>query len=470
MKEKRIRQEKIFTETPVWKAIAAFGGPSVAVILVMILYNMADMFFVGMTGDTAQVAAVSLASPVFSIAMALGAMIGGGASILVSAGLGKKDYSAVRTYSAVTAWWALFIGLILGFVVFLIREPLVYAIGANDEIYPYAVSYAGILCTGMPAMIFTTSVGNIVRAEGAIKESFIGSILPTGINLVLDPLFIIHFGMGVPGAAIATVAANYVGLVYYLIYFSLGKTACTLSFKAFLEAPLSISRIILLGFPTAISTLLGGFSSAIANRFLVAYGTKAVAAMAAAGKAGYIVGMINIGLVQGLQPLISYNHGAGNIKRLKEVLRDLSILTILIGTVSLVFCEIRGDLIVKLFLKEVSALSLGTQMVHILILTAPIVGLYNISVTYLQATEKAGRAVVLSAVRQGLALVPCLFIMNYFFGIYGNVWAYIVADCISTALAGILALHTLHADTGIQTGTGTSEVTPGSAQKTIGTN
>ena len=226
MTENMTRQKKLFTEMPVWKAIAAFGGPSVAVILVMILYNMADMFFVGMTGDTAQVAAVSLASPVFSIAMALGAMIGGGASILISARLGQKDYSAVRTYSAVAAWWSLFLGLVLGIGVFLFRTPLIYAIGANDEIYPYSVAYAGILCTGMPAMIFTTSVGNIVRAEGAIKESFLGSILPTLINLALDPVFILGLHMGAAGAAIATVIANYVGLLYFVFYFLKGNTSC----------------------------------------------------------------------------------------------------------------------------------------------------------------------------------------------------------------------------------------------------
>ncbi len=335
MTENMTRQKKLFTEMPVWKAIAAFGGPSVAVILVMILYNMADMFFVGMTGDTAQVAAVSLASPVFSIAMALGAMIGGGASILISARLGQKDYSAVRKYSAVASWWSLFLGLVLGIGVFLFRTPLIYAIGANEEIYPYAVAYAGILCTGMPAMIFTTSVGNIVRAEGAIKESFLGSILPTLINLALDPVFILGLHMGAAGAAIATVIANYVGLLHFVFYFLKGNTSCTLSFRAFLEAPLSIGRIVILGFPTAISTLLGGFASAIANRFLVAYGTNAVAAMAAASKAGYIIGMIDIGLVQGLQPMISYNHGAGNRKRLNEVIRDLSILTILFWELSL---------------------------------------------------------------------------------------------------------------------------------------
>lgn len=446
MEKNQSRQKKIFTEMPVWKAIAAFGGPSVAVILVMILYNMADMFFVGLSGDTAQVAAISLASPVFSIAMALGAMIGGGASILISTSLGKKDYSAVRRYSSVAAWWSLFIGLVLGIGVYAVRSSLIYAIGANDEIYPYAVAYAAVLCSGMPAMIFTTTVGNLVRAEGAIMESFIGSILPTVANLILDPIFILKFGMGAQGAAIATVIANYIGLVYYLVYFLRGKTACTLSFKAFLEAPLSIGRIVLLGFPTAISTLLGGFASAIANRFLVAYGTNAVAAMAAAGKAGYIIGMIDIGLVQGLQPMISYNHGAKNSKRVKNVLKGLAILTMALGAIALVFCEIRGDLIVKLFLKKADALALGTDMVHILILSAPVIGLYNISVTYLQATEKAGRAVFLSAVRQGIALIPCLYIMNHFFGIYGNVWAHIVADVLSTTLAAVLALRTLHAD------------------------
>lgn len=133
-------------------------------------------------------------------------------------------------------------------------------------------------------------------------------------------------------------------------------------------------------------------------------------------------------------------------KNAREVLKDLAILTIALGAIALVFCEVRGDLIVKLFLKKADALALGTDMVHILILSAPVIGLYNISVTYLQATEKAGRAVLLSAVRQGIALIPCLFLMNYFFGIYGNVWAHIVADVLSTALAAALALKTLHAD------------------------
>ncbi|MDL2301408.1 polysaccharide biosynthesis C-terminal domain-containing protein, partial [Lachnospiraceae bacterium OttesenSCG-928-D06] len=223
------RQEKLFSETSVWKAIASLAVPSMITMIVVMLYNMADMFFVGQAGDTAQVAAVSMAGALYSILMAMGTMLGAGSCIMVARSLGEKKEEKVKIYSSLCFWSGIFLGVIYGVVVLFFMNPILKLLGANRDTWEYARGYISIIAIGAPAMILTSALGNMLRGEGFIREGMLGNLISTAVNLILDPILIIGFHMGVQGAAIATVAANVVGVIYYLLYIRFSKSILSMN-------------------------------------------------------------------------------------------------------------------------------------------------------------------------------------------------------------------------------------------------
>lgn len=435
------KQEKLFLEEKVWKAIFSMAIPAMVTMLVMIFYNMADMFFVAQMGDNAQVAAVSFIGPVFSMIMAIGSMLGGGACVLIAKTLGERNYEHAKLYSSLCCWGSLFFGIIIIVLILVFRVPLLGFLGVNEDIWNYANQYLVIIALGAPVMIFTTGIGGVIRAEGSMKESMTGNVIATVFNIILDPLLILVLGMGVGGAALATVLANVIGAIYYILYFKKGKSVNTLQIKYAKKRPWDIYKIITIGLPNAISTILVGFASAFANKLLVRYGTDTVAAMAAAGKATMVISMLQMGITMGVQPMIAYCYGAKNIKRLNETIKKLSLLTVSIGVALTIFCLLNGKAIVSIFLQEGESLTLAQSMIHTLVLSGPILGVYYLGSVFLQASGNATLATIVSVLRQGVFLVPLLYFMNYFFHVRGNIYAHVIADYVATALTVILAVY-----------------------------
>lgn len=431
------KQQELFESKSVWNAIFTMAVPAMVTMVVMILYNMADMYFVGRTGDTVQVAAVSLVGPVFSIMMAIGSMLGGGACALIAKTLGEKNTEEVHLYSSLCCWGGICFGVIFGGVVLLLREPLLTFLGSNAEMRPYASVYLTVLAMGAPIMIFASAGGNILRAEGAVKQSMFSSLLSTVTNIILDPIFILVLKLGVGGAAIATVIGNALAAVYLIIYFRKGKSSLRVHPKFAMQKPWKIMKIVAIGLPNLVSSTLVGF----ANQLLVQYGTIAVAAMAAAGKSTMMISMLQMGLTMGIQPLMAYSYGAEDLDRLKEIIKKIAILTIGIGLVVSVTCFVGSKTAISLFLKDPQALELGQKMIRLLVLSGPFLGLYYICSNFLQASGNAKVATFTSLLRQGIFLIPLLYIMNYFFGVTGNICAHLTADITASLLAGALAIR-----------------------------
>lgn len=435
------KQERIFRDMGVWKAIAALAVPAMITMIVMIFYNMADMFFVGQMGDTAQVAAVSLAGPAFTMMMAVGTLLGGGGCVLIAKTLGQGDEEKVKLYSSLCCFWSIAFGVIYMVVVFIFTTPILHFLGANEEIWDYAKMYLRVLALGAPVMIFTTGFGSVIRAEGAVKEGMIGNLFSTITNIILDPVFILVLKLGVGGAAIATVLGNVVGALYFVFYMKRGKTSFTLNPAYAIKNPWEVRKILVIGIPNAMSSVLVGFASAFANQLLVKHGTNAVAAMAAAGKSTMIISMVQMGICLGVQPMLAYCCGDGNMPRIRETLRKLSLLTVLVGSAATLFCVLNSRAVIALFLKNQEALSLGQEMVMLLMITGPFLGIYYISTNFLQASGNAGLAAIISMLRQGFFLVPLLAVMNYFWGVKGITLAHVTADLTAVVTAGLLALH-----------------------------
>lgn len=313
--------------------------------------------------------------------------------------------------------------------------------GANEEMWSYAGTYLTILSLGAPVMIFTTAFGNIVRAEGAVKEGMLGNLISTVTNVVLDPLFILVLPFGVAGAAVATLLGNAAGAAYLMWYVRKKSSALSLSPRLAASAPLELRHIIVIGLPNGTSSFLTSFASALANNLLVQYGTLAVAAMAAAGKSTTIITMVQMGICVGVQPLLAYNYGARNLPRLRETLGKLAILTMSVGLMATLLCFFFSGPIISVFLKRPEALMLGQEIIRIRVLTGPVIGFFYIGSNFLQASGNAPLSMLVSLLRQGIFLIPLLYVMNHFFEVKGNVCAHVAADLPAVIIAVILTIR-----------------------------
>lgn len=431
-----MRNESLFRNKPVWQTLITLAVPSILSIMVMVLYNMADMFFVACMNDTAQVAAVSVVGPVFSIVAAVATMLGsGGCSVIAkAAGAGEIDYA--RTCASLCGWAFILFGGAAAVVLNLFTDPLLGLLGATPEMLPYAGTYLRILAIGAPAMLLSTGFAQLMRAEGEIRDGFIGNLLGTAVNLVLDPLFILVLHLGVIGAAVATVLGNLSASAFYLRFiFKHREGILNIVPARALKKPSPLFRMMALGMPEAISSLLSGFASTFSNGLLNPYGTNALAAMGAAGRVTQLIFLIQMGICMGSQSLMAYNCGARNLPRIREILQKLAILTVGTGVVTTATCTLARHTLIGLFLRDAGAAALGEQMVIWLLLAGPVVGLYYLSSSFLQATGNAVAATTVTVLRQGALLIPCLYLLHALIGFTGIAAAYAVADITSAVIA-----------------------------------
>ncbi len=435
-----IKNEVLFREKPVWTAIFSMAVPSCITILVRVIYNMADMFFIGRLGDTSQVAAISIVSPIFSLVTAAATMVGvGGCSAVANAaGAGKRDDA--KTYASLCCWASILFGIVCAFILLVGADPILKLLGANDEIKHAAGVYMRILAFGAPFMLLSTVLATVLRGDGAIKEGLIGNMTGTVLNIILDPVFILVLRQGVAGAAAATVIGNVVSSMFYLHYIIKKSAFLSISFQDAKRNPKALLHIMAIGLPNGISSILSGFASTFSNQLLSGYGTNAIAAMAAAGKVTMVITMIQMGICMGTQPLMAYNYGAKDLPRLKEILKKVGILTFVLGLVVALAGFSARHALISMFLKDSDAAAMGENFVLFLVIASPVVGFYYLSTNFLQASGNAFAATIVSVLRQGLLLIPGLYLLERFLGLTGIAAAYTVADALSALIAVIVCI------------------------------
>lgn len=330
-KKKDTNDQELMRSMKVSKAVAAMAIPSVISSLVTVVYNMADTFFVGQTGDALQVAAVSLTNPIFILLMAFANMFGMGGSAVASMAMGEGKPEKAKNTTAFITYASLAIGVITAVLLFTCMAPILHIFGANTETYEYAKGYVQYIAWGAPFIIWSAAASFVVRAEGASKEAMIGSMVGTIANIVLDPLFITGFHMGAAGAAIATTIGNILASLYFLWYFLKKSRQLSILPKDFTlgeQIPLKVCNI---GLPTAIFSALMSVSTIVINQILVKYGNAPVAAIGIVFKANMFITFLQMGLANGVQPLLGYSYGAGNISRFREVERFTKICCLATG-------------------------------------------------------------------------------------------------------------------------------------------
>ncbi len=438
MDGKGAKNERLFRDLPVWKSIASLAIPSLLSILVMIFYNLADTFFIAQLGDTAKVAAISIVSPVFSIIMALGTMLGVGAGTVISVAFGAGDTEKARNTASLCFYAGIVLSAIISVLLLAFSSPLLRFLGTQQEMWDDAATYLRVLAPGTVFMISSTTVSALIRAEGGVREGLRGYLAGTVTNIVLDPLFILIFRWGVAGAAVATVLGNLVSVLLYLVYIRRHATVVSLDPKRALTDLSILGSILALGVPNAVSTLLSGFASTFSNQLLSTHGTDAIAAMAAAGKSSMLISMVQMGICMGVQPLLAYCYGAGNLPRLRETLRKLGLLTGGIGLAAVTFCFVFRHFLISLFLKEAAVAAMGEQFMLFAMVGAPFLGVVYICTNFLQSTNRAKSAIVVSLLRQGLLLIPLLYGMHALLGFLGIAAAHMAADMGAALIAALI--------------------------------
>ena len=427
--------EALFRDKPVWKAIFSLAVPAVLTILIMVIYNMADMFFIAMLGDDTQVAAIAVVGPVFSLAAAVGTMLGAGGCAVIANFLGAGKRDDAKAVSSLCVWAAIGFSVVFSVVMLTATNPILRILGATEDMLPFAGAYMRVLAIGSSVMLFSVTMGSVVRAEGLILSGMLCNIAGTLTNIILDPVMILVLHMGVTGAALATVIGNLVASVLMIFFTRKKSNVLTFSPKPGLRKPGLLLHTAAVGLPNGISSLLSGFASTFSNRILSTYGSGVIAAMAASGKATMVISMVQMGICMGVSPLLAYNYGAKNLPRLKEILVKTGILTTCFGLTAALGCFIGRDALLGLFLKDAANTEIARQMMFWQLIASPLLGFYYLSSNFLQAAGNALLATVISILRQGALLIPCLYGMHALLGLTGVAAAHTVSDLASVVAA-----------------------------------
>lgn len=431
-------EQELFARAPIPRAYFKMALPVVLSMLVSLVYNMVDTWFIAQTQNTALVAGVSLCAPMFTLMVAMGDIFGLGGSSLISRLLGQGEEKRVRHVSAFCSYGAIVWGVLVGALMLIFRQPILHLLGASSDTMDSAMAYYSYLALGAPVIIFTLVPSNILRTEGMAVASMVGSITGTVVNMILDPIFIFGLNMGAGGAALATVLSNVVSAVLFIVLLvtksqqlSVRPGDCSVQGK-------ELREILVIGVPASITNLMQSFAMALTNRFLLPYGTENVAALGIALKVNMIVMLIMVGFAFGAQPLLGYNYGANNRERLRDILKFDVLVQLVFSVVMTVVFLISAPQIIQIFMSDGGVIQAGSRILRCMVISMPLMGIILVCTTLFQAAGKAMPAFLLSISRQGVVLLICMVVLSAVFGFYGVILAQAAADVVSVILALVL--------------------------------
>ena len=435
----------LFESMPIPRAIATLCIPTVVTSLVMVIYNIADTFFVGMLGDPVQNAAVTLASPVLLAFNAVNNLFGVGSSSMMSRALGAKDEDTVRRASAFGFYCALLGSLIISLACLLGRDGLLRLLGTAEDTRGATADYLFYTaCLGAAPSIINVVMAYMVRAEGAALHASIGTMSGCILNMVLDPIMILPWGfnLGAAGAGLATCLSNCVSCVYFfvLIMKKRGRTCVCVSPRMLSLRPAIVRGVCGVGVPASIQNLLNVTGMTVLNNFAAAFGADAVAAMGIASRINNIAFQIALGLAQGVMPLIGYCFASRRVERMKRSL-------LFAGGISLGFITVCAGAyyafaptLVRLFLDSDVSVSTGARCLRALCLGLPFIAVDFMAVGVFQACGMGGMALLFAVLRKVVLEIPALLILNRLFPLYGLGYAQLCAESVlGVAAAAVLA-------------------------------
>lgn len=402
------------TETPVWKLVITLGIPTTISMLITNIYNMADTYFVSTLGKAAG-GAPGIVFSIMAILQAFGFMFGHGAGSHVSRLLGAKDEERAGKFTTTSLLLSTASGLIIMTVGLIFLEPLMWFLGSNEEILPHAMNYARFIFIGAPALTASCVFNNVLRYEGKATFAMVGLTSGGILNILLDYIFVMHLGMGTMGAGLATAVSQYVSLIILIIPFVTGKTQSKIRFtKGFMTLRI-VWDIVTTGFPSLIRQGLGSISTAMLNVQARFYGTAAIAAMGYVSKTVQFIFCVGLGIGQGFQPVSAFNYGAKKYSRVKKgSYVTMAFGLAFIGVLS-VICFGFAPYIIDFFNSEKDALitEIGTQALRFNCGVLWVLPFTVVGNMMFQSIGKRIPAILLSALQNGVAFIPMIYLLPY---------------------------------------------------------
>lgn len=442
--EKKI---ELFERMPLMQAIVKLAVPTIISSLVMVIYNLADTYFVGMVNDPVQNAAVTLAGPVMLAFNAVNNLFGVGTSSMMSRALGRGDYDTVRKSSSFGFYCSLVSGILFSLLCTVFKAPLMNILGADEITYNATSEYMKwTVSFGAAPAILNVVLAYLVRSEGLSLHASIGTMSGCLLNIILDPIFILPWGlnMGAAGAGLATFISNCVACVYFfaLIYVKRKSTFVCINPKMAIPNKNIVSEIFAVGIPAAIQNLLNVLGMTVLNNFTSIHGPDAVAAMGISQKINMVPMYVAMGLSQGVMPLISYTYSSKNIKRMKDaILISAKFSVIFLAVVAFLF-YIRAEQVIALFMKNESIILYGSAFLRGFCIGLPFLCMDFLAVGVFQATGKGKNAFIFAISRKIILEIPALFILNKLFPLYGLAYAQFTAEFI-LSIAAVIVLKNM---------------------------
>lgn len=432
---------EVFEQMPVAKAVRTMAIPTIGGQLIILCYNLADTYFLGRVNRPELIAAASLILPVYNISISLAGLAGAGGGALIARLLGKKQTDEAGKVCSFSFYLGLILAVLFAGITFLFLEPVLYFLGAGPNTFQYAWDYSMcVIVIGAVPTILSNILAMLIRNAGNSKKAGLGIALGGVINIILDPIYmflIFPEGKEIIGAGAATITANIITFIYFFIVLrKVGKDSAIQLVSPFrLPAKENIKSIFSVGIPYSLATLLFDFNYVILDRLMSAYGDIALAALGIVLKIERFPLNVGTGICQGMMPIVAYNYSSGNMKRMAEVRNYARKAGVLFTLLTIVLFEVFAGPIVRFFIEEADTVSLAAVFLRIRCLATPLMFLSFFHVYLFNGFGKGKQSLFLGVMRWLVFNMPMLYLMNFFFGMYGLVWSQAVGDIITVILS-----------------------------------
>ena len=432
-------EKKLFDTDHLVKTYFTQAIPLVLSMMVTMIYNIADTFFIAQTENTLLVAGVSLCAPLFTLLMAFGNIYAQGGSTLIARLLGMKDTESVKRVSSFCFYLAVFTGAVIGAIMLIFRGPLLRVLGASQDTITYASEYYTVLAFGAPAIVVNFVHANSLRSEGKATQSMIGTIGGAVINIILDPIFISVLGMGAFGAALATVIGYVATVTYFLIVVIHTRGSLSVNFMNKKVSSSEFRQILAVGISAAITNIASSITIVIMNQYLLPFGAEKIAALGIVLKISTVTSLVLVGFSFGGVPLFGYLYGAKDFASFKKLLRFCTLFISGLGLVISIAFFAAATPLIRVFMDDLSIVRDGSLMLRWQVIGLTFCGIVLLYSCLFQAIGKALPALILSLSRQGVVFLAVFGILILLAGYQGFLASQAVADIISALIA--LALY-----------------------------
>ena len=450
MDHKKINEQraKRLGKDPVFKLLLKFSIPAMVGMIVNALYNIVDRIFIGRGVNSIAIGGIYIGMPMMLTMMAFAMLVGIGGNTLVSIKLGENRKDEADKIAGNSLMLLIIIGLMLSILGTIFLEPLLRLFGASDSNIGYSMDYMRIILLAAPFQTVGFGMNNFIRGEGNPKIAMITMLIGALMNILLDPLFIFVFKMGVQGAALATMISQIFSSAWVLIYFFSGKSILDIKKEYLVLKLVYVKKIFSNGFAPFSMQIAASMVTALYNTNLQAYGGElATSSMGVINSVAMMILMPVFGINQGSQPIMGYNYGARQYNRVKKTLLYSIAMATAITTSGFLLVQLFPEGIIGLFVgsegSQSELLPIAVPGIRRLLMMFPIVGFQIVSTSYFQATGRPKQAMVLSMSRQVLVLIPALLILPGVFGLDGVWMSGPIADFISSLITGILVVKSI---------------------------